>query len=336
MKQNILGRTGLKVSALGFGTGFVGGLMVQGSAADQDRAIGLCGDLGITYFDTAPHYGRGRSEENLGRALAQSSIQAIVGTKVMVPTATGGDISGAVRSSVEESLRRLRTEQISLLQVHNGVAGAPTGNGLKPEVVLDEVVPVLRSLQSEGKVRFIGMSGLGETDAIKTLVASDVFDTVQLVINLLNATTIEPSQGTGSVQDYLGLHGMAAANHAGTIGIRILAGGALSGASDRHPVALQKVDPIGSGTSYSEDVETARSFLNLVDEGHAKDLVDLAIRYALSFPFSTSVIGFSDVEQLRNAAASAERGPLNRDTLTRIAAIQTRARSKADDARVLS
>ncbi|MER3406768.1 MAG: aldo/keto reductase, partial [Chloroflexota bacterium] len=64
-----LGRTGLQVSALGFGCGSIGGLMVRGDPAEQRRAIELAIDGGIRYFDTAPSYGDGRSEENLGRVL---------------------------------------------------------------------------------------------------------------------------------------------------------------------------------------------------------------------------------------------------------------------------
>ena len=71
MEQRDLGRTGLQVSALGFGAGAVGGLMVRGDPAEQTRAVARALDAGITYFDTAPGYGDGRSEENLGRALRE-------------------------------------------------------------------------------------------------------------------------------------------------------------------------------------------------------------------------------------------------------------------------
>ncbi|MDQ3811060.1 MAG: aldo/keto reductase, partial [Chloroflexota bacterium] len=71
MEQRDLGRTGLKVSALGFGCGAVGGLMVLGEADEQRRAVGRALDAGITYFDTAPSYGDGRSEVNLGRVMSE-------------------------------------------------------------------------------------------------------------------------------------------------------------------------------------------------------------------------------------------------------------------------
>ena len=71
METRRLGRTGLDVSLLTFGCGAVGGLMTAGRAADQDRAVAWARDNGINHFDTAPLYGKGASEENLGRALGR-------------------------------------------------------------------------------------------------------------------------------------------------------------------------------------------------------------------------------------------------------------------------
>jgi aryl-alcohol dehydrogenase-like predicted oxidoreductase len=322
VRTNILGRSGLPVSVLGFGCGFVGGLMVQGSRSEHDAAVGVCADLGITYFDTAPHYGGGRSEEHLGGALARSQLTAVIGTKVMVPTAPETRIADSIRASVEGSLKRLGVERIDLLQVHNGVSSAPTGNGLAPEAVLEEVVPELRSLQAAGKIGSIGMSGLGQTPAISRLIESNEFDTVQLVVNLLNPSAAAPVPPGFGAQNYDQILASAERRSMGTIGIRALAGGALTGSVDRHPVALAKVDPIGSGRSYAADVQLSKMFRTLVADGRAKDLTDLAIRYSMSFPISTVVLGFSSLAQIKSAAESVERGRLDADTLTRIAAIQ--------------
>jgi len=65
MQTRTLGRTGLEVSGLGFGCGAVGGLMIKGAAADQERAVARALELGINYFDTAAMYGNGESERNL-------------------------------------------------------------------------------------------------------------------------------------------------------------------------------------------------------------------------------------------------------------------------------
>ena len=71
MQPRKLGRTGLDVAALSFGCGAVGGLMVRGTAAEQERAVARAIEIGVRYFDTAPQYGDGVSEQNLGRILAK-------------------------------------------------------------------------------------------------------------------------------------------------------------------------------------------------------------------------------------------------------------------------
>ena len=82
MKYRILGRTGLKVSELGFGCGSIGGLLVRGEYPMMRRAVARALELGITYFDTASLYGDGQSEVNLGAVLRELRADPIVGTKV--------------------------------------------------------------------------------------------------------------------------------------------------------------------------------------------------------------------------------------------------------------
>src|SRR5215469_11469173 len=101
MEQRSLGATGLQVSALGFGCGAVGGLMVRGAAADQRQAVSRALDAGITYFDTAALYGNGASEENLGRVMTELGTwsRVVVGTKVRLPVVEPSEINKAVRAS---------------------------------------------------------------------------------------------------------------------------------------------------------------------------------------------------------------------------------------------
>src|SRR5262245_65336641 len=110
MELRPLGNTGLTVSALGFGCGNVGGLMVRGTHEDQVAAVRRAMDAGITYFDTAPSYGNGLSETHLGEVLKELDAwdQVTVGTKLRVEP--GEDPAPAVRNSVIESLKRLQTD----------------------------------------------------------------------------------------------------------------------------------------------------------------------------------------------------------------------------------
>src|SRR5256885_16440189 len=88
MEKRKFGRTGLDVSVLGFGCGAVGGLMIKGAAADQERAVSRALELGINYFDTAQMYGDGQSEINLGRVLKSLKPKCYVGTKVQIGRAS--------------------------------------------------------------------------------------------------------------------------------------------------------------------------------------------------------------------------------------------------------
>ena len=97
METRTLGRTGLAVSVLGFGCGAVGGLMVRGNPADQERAVARAVELGINYFDTAAMYGNGESERHLGRVLKSLKPDIWVGTKVRVPDSERGRIGAAIQ-----------------------------------------------------------------------------------------------------------------------------------------------------------------------------------------------------------------------------------------------
>src|SRR5256712_13747067 len=96
MEYRTLGRTGLKVSALGFGCGNVGGLMVRGAPADRERAVARAVEMGINYFDTAPSYGDTLSETNLGLVLKSLRPNVLVGTKFRIDESDLEDIPGAI------------------------------------------------------------------------------------------------------------------------------------------------------------------------------------------------------------------------------------------------
>src|SRR4030081_2020006 len=105
MQMRVFGRTGMQLSVLGFGCGAVGGIMVRGDPADQERLVARAIDVGVNYFDTAVLYGDGESEKNLGRVLKKlKPAGAVVGTKVRVPPAEFGHIAAAVTTSLEGSL----------------------------------------------------------------------------------------------------------------------------------------------------------------------------------------------------------------------------------------
>src|SRR5437870_13781197 len=123
MEHRSLGGTGLRVSALGFGCGNIGGLLIRGSVAERERAVARAVELGINYFDTAPSYGDGQSEVNLGAALKAVRTPVYVGTKFRLSAADLRDARRAIGRSLDASLQRLGRERVDLLQLHNPLAG---------------------------------------------------------------------------------------------------------------------------------------------------------------------------------------------------------------------
>ena len=323
METRTLGRTGLKVSVLGFGCGAVGGLMVRGSPADQERAVARAIELGINYFDTAAMYGNGESERNLGRVLKSLNPDIRVGTKVRVPAAERSHIGAAVTASLEASLQRLQLDQIDLFQLHNHITRDGRDGDLTPETVLGEVVPAFERLREQGKTRFYGITAVGDTAALHQVVDARVVDTAQVSYNLLNPSAGATVARGYPAHDYGNLLAHAKAADMGVINIRVLAAGALSGTEERHPLGSPAVEPIGSGSSYRTEAARARRLEPLIREGHADSLIEAALRFVIANDAaSTVLVGYSTLDQLEYAARSINKGPLSREALERLRGLQ--------------
>lgn len=123
MKYRSMGRTGLKVSEIGFGCGGNAGLMVRGGFDQQLRIVEAALEAGINYFDVAPDYIG--AEANLGRVLRSLSARPLINSKVEIRAENLDDIAGHVVRSAESSLKALGVDRLDVLQIHNApVAGA--------------------------------------------------------------------------------------------------------------------------------------------------------------------------------------------------------------------
>jgi len=313
MEYRPLGRTGLQVSEMGFGCGNVGGLMIRGKPEDRVRAVARAVELGINYFDTAAMYGAGQSEINLGQVLKELKPDVYVGTKVRLTADELDDLRGSVVRSVEDSLARLDRDYVDLIQLHNNVARerGPNGRSASVEDVVGEVLEAFQSLQASGKVRYYGLTGVGETVALHQVIDSGSLFTVQTPFNLLNPSAGREVPGNFTHQDYGRIIDRAADRHMGVLVIRVLAAGALSGTMERDPIAAPSVSPIGTSGTYEEDVKRAASFSYLVENGYVENLVEGSLRFALSSSgVSTVLVGLASLEQLEAAARYISRGPL--------------------------
>jgi len=183
MEYRYLGASGLKVSALAFGTGTFGGkgdfFNAWGTtqADDARRLIDVCLDAGINLFDTADAYSNGESETILGTAVAGRRDRVILSTKVSLRTGTGPNDVGASRhyllKSVESSLKRLQTDYIDLLQLHHFDAMTP----------VEQVLSTLDDLVRAGKVRYVGVSNFSGWQVMKSLAVADRYGYARYVAN---------------------------------------------------------------------------------------------------------------------------------------------------------
>jgi aryl-alcohol dehydrogenase-like predicted oxidoreductase len=324
MQSRIFGRTGMQLSVLGFGCGAVGGFMVRGDPAEQERTIARAIAAGVNYFDTAVQYGDGQSEKNLGRVLQKlKPANVAVGTKVRLQPGEFGRIADAVTISLEGSLARLGLEHVDIFHLHNPVTETGGGSALSVRQLLDDVVPAFERLRAQGKIRFLGMTAVGDTAALQQVIDARAFDSAQIVYNMLNPSASEALPTNYPAQDYGRLFDSTEAAGVGVVGIRVVAGGALSGSTERHPNAGPAPEPIGSAMSYDADVERARRLMPLVEEGFAASLTEAATRFALSHPaVGTILVGMATPQQFEDALAAVEKGPLPPAALDRLSELR--------------
>ena len=295
--------------------------MVRGEHRDMFRSIEYALESGINYFDTARMYGDGLSEIHTGAILRELGAKdALVGTKVRLSAAEFDDIEKTVESQIDNSLRRLGRDSLDIVYTHNSIGmERDPGEGLLNLDDLERIVDVFRRAVESGKLRFWGFNGLGDTEAIHSAVERFGPAGIHTCYNMLNPSSGYSAPSGFPFQDYLQLLNEAAQRGVGTVAIRVLAAGALSGGSARHPIAAQDVAPIATGQTLNEDVARSGAFSFLVDDGFADNLVEAAIRFAISNEnLSTALVGLSSFEQLEEAVAYANRGPLPSEAMERL------------------
>jgi len=314
----------MRLSLLGFGCGAVGGLMVRGDPADQERTIARAIGAGVNYLDTAVQYGNGESEKNLGRVLQRlKPANVAIGTKVRLRSGEFGDIANAVAKSLEGSLARLQLDRVDIFHLHNVITETGGGEALSVRQVLGKVVPAFERLRQQGKIRFLGFTAVGDTAALHQVTDARAFDSAQVVYNMLNPSAADALPANYPAQDYGRLFDHTRAAGVGAVGIRVLAGGALSGSSERHPIASPPPEPIGTALRYDSDVVRARGLMPLVKEGFAASLTEAATRFALSHPaMGPILVGMATPQQFEDAFAAVEKGPLPPVALDRLKALR--------------
>lgn len=313
MRHRPVGTTGLTVSEIAFGAGPVSALMTEGSLDDRLAVVSRAIDRGINWFDTAAGYGAGKSESHLGEVLSilQPAQPIHVATKVRLLVNQETDLRPLVVASVRESLQRLRMPRVTLLQVHNSITprrgDEPTS--LTPEDVLGPqgMLAAMDDLRAEGLVEHFGLTGIGDAGALRIVLQSGRFATIQAPFHLLNPTTLIDSPYCFPEPDYGGFLRDAKQLGMGLFAIRVYAAGALLCAS---PSAHTLRTPFFPLSLYERDQARATRLCEKL--GSVEALRELALRYVLSqSAFSSAILGFGKPEHIDDAVRIEELGPLS-------------------------
>jgi aryl-alcohol dehydrogenase-like predicted oxidoreductase len=288
-----LGGTGADVTILGYGAMELRGPPRGPQIADQDagRLLNAVLDGGINLIDTSPDYGR--SEELIGTCIGSRRDEFFLASKCGCPLVVPAgapppfphDYSrGNVRAAVEQSLRRLRTGHLDLVQVHMSPS--------KATLEENHTAETLRDLQAEGKVRFIGMSGI--LPNLPDHIATGVFDVFQIPYSAVQ-------------RDHEDLITEAADAGAGTF----IRGGAARGApaQDKN----WRAGPLSQDPGVGHRNWQTSGIADLLSEA-GMSTMEFVLRFTLSHPgLSTTIVGTSNPVHLASNIAVAEKGPLPAD-----------------------
>jgi aryl-alcohol dehydrogenase-like predicted oxidoreductase len=295
MQYRTLGRTGLRVSDVGFGAMTIGG-EAFGATDDAEslRALHHAIDIGMNFIDTADAYGRGHSEELIAQVLKTRRKEVVLATKggnqYTVRQGLRNFDPAYIAGALEQSLRRLQIDAIDLYQLHN-----PSAEVMRHGEIFD----LLDRVKREGKIRHYGVSLETAADGIVAIQTGKP-DTLQVVYNILHQ---DPEDE---------LFALAQRDNIGIIARVPLERGVLSGRFTG-PSSFAKGD--FRARMFSEQalapLNAAVSQLGFLVKGDVPNLADAALRFVLSHPAVSSVIpGIRTARQVDdNAAASGKRLP---------------------------
>ena len=288
-----LGRTGADVTILSYGAMELRGRPRGPEIADEDagRLLNAVLDGGINLIDTSPDYGR--SEELIGAYIGHRRDEFFLASKCGCPIVPPADTPPPyphdyrpenVRADVEQSLRRMRTDHLDLVQVHMSPSRATLEE--------NRTVETLTDLQAEGKVRFVGMSGI--LPNLPDHLAMGVFDVFQIPYSAIQ-------------RDHEELITEAADAGAGTF----IRGGAARGA-----VSAEKnwrTRPLSQDPGVAQRNWETSGIAELLSEAGLSNM-EFVLRFTLSHPgLSTTIVGTSNPAHLAGNIAVAARGPLPAD-----------------------
>lgn len=294
MEHVFLGRTGVRVSRLAFGTMSFGGEVGEREAA---RMFERCRAAGITLFDCADVYHQGRAEEILGRLVGRARDEVVLTTKAYFPTGPGPNDRGSsrhhLRRAVEASLRRLGTDRVDVLFLHR----------MDDHTPLEETLRELERLVAEGKVVYPAVSNFAAWQTARALGIAERHGWAPVCC-------VQPMYNLLKRQAEVEILPLCRAEGLGCLPYSPLAGGLLSGkyGQERRPDRGRIVDNAMYGVRYgaASNFEIAERF-TAVAEQRGVHPAALAIAWVAAHPGVTApLLGARSVEQLEVCLGAAE------------------------------
>ena len=318
MNYRRFGRTDLQVSEIAFGGGRSGGILVDADDDTKRDAVRRALDLGINWFDTAPQYGQGKSEEALGWLLSEVPEKPFVSTKVKINTDDGDDIIGQVERSIEESLNKLRRSSVDLLQLHSAIRPQSGGGALTAHDVLrgGGAAEALERMRDRGFCKFIGLTALGDAAGTCEVIASGRFDAAQVYYNMLNPSAARALPPAWQGADLNGIIDSCKKQDMAVMAIRIFAAGYLA-----TPQRTGRESILTTNTKPDSEERMAEELFTEFGEDYGKR-VQTALRYVLANDaVSTAIIGLSEPAYIDEAINGAAIGFLPEEAFKRLEAL---------------
>lgn len=307
MKFRTFGRTGLQVSEVVFGGGWVGGVLIHQDDATKLKTLRRAIDAGINWIDTAPSYGKGESEQALGWLLKEIGSTPYLSTKVMLDTSRLDDIAGQVERSVHDSLKRMNRESVDLLQLHNPIDRMARDNTLAIEHVIGKngAADALERMREQKLTAHIGITALGNAASCREVIVSGRFDSAQIYYNLLNPSAGRSMPSNWQGHEFGDLISDCNAQHMGVMAIRAFAAGVL--ATDiRHGREVV----ITHAADLATEERRARAVFSVLGDKYGTS-AQTALRFVLTNKdISCAVIGLAESAHLEEALAGAAQGAL--------------------------
>jgi L-galactose dehydrogenase/L-glyceraldehyde 3-phosphate reductase len=320
MKIRRFGRTEFKISQLTFGGGWVGGILIDPDKEIMHKALSLASEKGINWIDTAESYSEGKSEKNIGDLLPLFSNDKFqISTKARLDPNSSESIVSQIDRKIDASLGRLQRNFVELYQLHNRIQNISDKNNFSVKDILKKggVADAMEKFKSDGRIKSIGITALGDIDAINEVVLSDCFDVAQIYYNLLNPSASFSSPGKWNDHNFSNLIKNCESKDMGLMNIRIYAAGYLA-TDKRHGREI----PITFGINETELNKRVEK-INLIMRDIQGTKSQKALRYGLSNDdMSTIVIGLAEISHLEEALEGYELGSLDEEILRKIEELQ--------------